>query len=135
MFEDQDDFDDAGSAHARPHDLTLGDICTVTGGKDAGKTVLVIKAGLQTKYGIKAITVEYTGPRKSGAKVWVEPDKLAYNGAQDLETANAIKEADYQEWKAKKQAGVPEMGQQKPWQKFGSYQKRKEPSDEDGSFR
>lgn len=89
------------------HQLTLGDICTVSSGKFAGRTVIVIKAGIQTKYGLKAITVEYSGEHKTGEKVWVEPELLTFNGATDLDTANAIKEADYQEWKARKNAGVP----------------------------
>lgn len=89
------------------HQLTLGDICTVASGKFSGKTVVVIKAGIQTKYGIKAITVEYWGEHKTGEKVWVEPELLTFNGATDMDTANAIKEADFQEWKARKNAGVP----------------------------
>lgn len=90
------------------HDLTLGDICTVTKGKHIGKTVLVIKAGLQTKYGLRAITVEWFDQGEAGKeKVWVSPDELTFTNQQDLETAEQIKEADYQEWKARKDAGVP----------------------------
>jgi hypothetical protein len=129
---DYDDEMEAAQGGSK-HDLTLGDICTVQGGRDAGKTVLVIKAGIQTKFGLKAITVEYSSQRQAGNKVWVEPSNLVFNGAQDLDVANAVKEADYQEWKAKKQSGVPEMGSQKPWQKFGgrkNYPEKKEAAQE-----
>ena len=37
----------------------------------------------------------------------VSPEQLAFAGEQDLDTAGAVKEADYQEWKARKDAGVP----------------------------
>jgi hypothetical protein len=102
MDNDTNDYEDESL-----HQLTLGDICTVASGKFSGKTVIVIKAGIQTKYGIKAITVEYSGEHKTGEKVWVEPELLTFNGATDMDTANAIKEADFQEWKARKNAGVP----------------------------
>lgn len=129
-----DDYSDLENENGgnQPHDLTLGDICTVTGGRDAGKTVLVIKAGIQTKYGVKAITVEYTGPKRAGSmKLWIKPEELAYNGTQDVDTASAIKEADYQEWKAKKQAGMADMPAQKPWQQKSTYFKKKEASEEE----
>lgn len=102
------------------HDLTLGDVCVVKKGKHVGKTVLVIKAGLQTKYGLRAITVEHFDTGSTGSeKVWVSPDELAWTGGADMETAERIKEADYQEWKARKDAGVPPKGSfvKKPWQK------------------
>jgi len=102
------------------HDLDLGDICQVTAGKFADKKVLVIKAGIQTKFGLKTITVEYFAAGRTGEKVWVSPDQLKFEGEADMETANAIKEADYQEWKARKQAGVPPASSfkaKKPWQK------------------
>jgi hypothetical protein len=89
------------------HELDLGDICQVSGGKYADKKVLVIKAGIQTKFGLKAITVEYFASGQTGEKIWASPEQLAFQGESDMETANAIKEADYQEWKARKQAGVP----------------------------
>lgn len=90
------------------HDLTLGDICKVTKGKHVGKTVLVIKAGIQTKYGLRAITVEWYDNGEAGAeKVWCSPDELSYANHSDIPTAERIKEADYQEWKARKDAGVP----------------------------
>lgn len=90
------------------HDLTLGDICNITSGKNAGKTVLVIKAGIQTKYGIRAITVEWNDVGDAGSeKVWASPEELSFTNRQDIETAERIKEADYQEWKARKNAGVP----------------------------
>jgi hypothetical protein len=113
------------------HQLTLGDICTVAGGKFAGKTVIVIKAGIQTKFGLKAITVEYSGLHKTGEKVWVEPELLTFNGALDLDTANAIKEADFQEWKARKNAGVPPASafNKKPYYKKSD--DRKGPSSSD----
>lgn len=113
------------------HQLTLGDICTVKSGKFSGKTVIVIKAGIQTKFGLKAITVEYYGEHKTGEKIWVEPDFLTFNGAVDTDTANAIKEADYQDWKARKAAGVPPASAfaKKPWQKNSN--DRKGPSSED----
>ena len=130
--DEYEDIDDSSESNQK-HDLTFGDICTVSGGRDNGKVVLVIKAGIQTKFGLKAITTEYSGEMKSGAKVWVAPELLIYNGTQDLKTAEAIKEADYQEWKAKKQSGVPDMGQKKPWQKFGArknYPDKKEAAQE-----
>ena len=89
------------------HDLALGDVCIINLGKNAGKRVLVIKTGITTKFGVKSITVEYFGEHQTGEKVWVSPEMLAYTGIQDSDTANAIKEADYQEWKARKAAGVP----------------------------
>lgn len=102
------------------HDLDLGDICQVTAGKFADKKVLVIKAGIQTKFGLKTITVEYFASGRTGEKIWVSPEQLAFQGEADMETATAIKEADYQEWKARKQAGVPPASSfksKKPWQK------------------
>lgn len=90
------------------HTLTLGDICTVQKGKHAGKTVLIIKAGIQTKYGLRAITVEWHDSGLAGEeKVWCSPDELVFVNRQDIETAEKIKEADYQEWKARQGAGVP----------------------------
>lgn len=115
------------------HELDLGDICQVTSGKFADKKVLVIKAGITTKFGLKSITVEYFGPNKTGEKVWVAPELLAFEGENDLETANAIKDADFQEWKARKQAGVPPasaFAKKKPWGK----PKLEAPSDGDDSF-
>jgi hypothetical protein len=110
------------------HDLAFSNICTVKNGKFAGKTVLVVKAGVQTKFGVKAITVEYNGEHQTGEKIWVSPEQLTYNGADDTSTAEAIKEADYQEWKARKGAGVPPasgFGKPKTWQN------RKESSEQD----
>lgn len=115
------------------HELDLGDICQVTAGKYADKRVLVIKAGVQTKFGVKSITVEYFGQNKTGEKVWVAPEQLAFEGEADMVTANAIKEADYQEWKARKAAGVPpasSFAKKKPWGK----PKNEAPSDGDDSF-
>lgn len=90
------------------HDLTLGDVCKVIKGKHVGKTVLVIKAGIQTKYGLRAITVEWYEKGEAGAeKVWCSPDELSFTHDTDIEVAERIKEADYQEWKARKNAGVP----------------------------
>lgn len=90
------------------HDLTLGDVCKVIKGKHVGKTVLIVKAGLQTKFGLRAITVEWYDNGEAGSeKVWCSPDELAYINHSDIETAERIKEADYQEWKARKNAGVP----------------------------
>ena len=90
------------------HDLTLGDVCKVIKGKHVGKTVLIIKAGIQTKYGLRAITVEWYDSGDAGTeKVWCSPDELSFINHQDLPTAERIKEADYQEWKARKDAGVP----------------------------
>lgn len=126
MEDNIEDYGDEGL-----HQLTLGDICTVSGGKFAGRTVLVIKAGIQTKYGLKAITVEYSGEHKTGEKVWVEPEMLTFNGVTDMDTAEAIKEADYQEWKARKAAGVPPASafNKKPFYKKS--EDRKGPSSSD----
>lgn len=102
------------------HELDLGDICQVSAGKFADKKVLVIKAGIQTKFGLKTITVEYFASGRTGEKIWVSPEQLKFEGESDMETATAIKEADYQEWKARKQAGVPPASafkSKKPWQK------------------
>ena len=101
------------------HELDLGDICQVSAGKFADKKVLVIKAGIQTKFGLKTITVEYFASGRTGEKIWVSPEQLKFEGESDMETATAIKEADYQEWKARKQAGVPpasSFAKKKPWQ-------------------
>lgn len=114
------------------HELDLGDICQVSSGKFADKKVLVIKAGIQTKFGLKTITVEYFSSGQTGEKIWVAPEQLAFQGESDMETANAIKEADYQEWKARKQAGVPPASS---FQKKKSWGKPKAPSgDGDDSF-
>jgi hypothetical protein len=116
------------------HELDHGDICEVTSGKFAGKRVLIIKAGIQTKFGLKAITVEYhdVGSCNAGEKIWVAPEQLSFAGEQDLETAGAVKEADFQEWKARKQAGVPPASafkQKKPWMN-----KRKSDGESDDNF-
>lgn len=120
------------------HELEHGDICKVTNGKFADKKVLIIKAGIQTKFGMKAITVEYfdKGAVESGEKIWVSPEQLAFIGEQDLETAGAVKEADYQEWKARKQAGVPPASsfQKKPWGNKGGYKKQSDGESDDVSF-
>ena len=111
------------------HELDLGDICQVTKGKYADKKVLIIKAGIQTKFGLKAITVEYFASGRTGEKIWVSPEQLTFEGESDMETANAIKEADYQEWKARKQAGVPPASAfkpKKPWMNKGK------PASDDG---
>ena len=111
------------------HDLAFSNICTVKSGKFTGKTVLVIKAGIQTKFGMKAITVEYFGEHETGEKVWVSPEQLVYNGADDSLTAEAIKEADYQEWKAKQGGGgSPSFPKKK------TFQARKELSEDDRPF-
>jgi len=112
------------------HELDLGDICQVTAGKFADKKVLVIKAGITTKFGLKSITVEYFGPNKTGEKVWVSPEQLAFEGENDLETANAIKEADYQEWKARKQAGVPPAAAFKQTKSWKKPKQESDPSDD-----
>jgi len=109
------------------HDLKLGDICTVKNGKFEGKTVLVIKTGINTKYGVKSITVEYNGEHKTGEKIWVAPEQLIYNGSQDTDTAEAIKEADYQEWKARQSAGVPPAS---AFKKKTYFKKKEETEDE-----
>lgn len=94
------------------HELTFGDICSVKSGKHAGKRVLIIKAGIQTKFGVRAITVEYIDKNSTlPEKVWVAPEQLKFDGESDTETAEVIKEADYQEWKARKNAGVPPASQ------------------------
>ena len=113
------------------HELDLGDICHVRSGKYADKKVIVIKAGVQTKFGLKSITVEYFGEHKTGEKVWVSPELLTFEGESDMDTANAIKEADYQEWKARKQAGVPPASsfKQKTWGK-----RKESGADPDDSF-
>ncbi len=114
------------------HELDLGDICQVTSGKFADKKVLIIKAGIQTKFGLKTITVEYFAEGRTGEKIWVSPEQLTFEGESDMNTANAIKEADYQEWKARKAAGVPPASAfkpKKPWQNKG-----KPASDGDDSF-
>jgi hypothetical protein len=109
------------------HDLTLGDVCTVTSGKHIGKTVLVIKAGIQTKFGLRAITVEWHDSGDAGSeKVWAAPEELSFTNRQDIPTAERIKEADYQEWKARKNAGVPPAGQ---FTKKKNWSKDKRPTD------
>ena len=112
------------------HELDLGDICQVTSGKFADKKVLIIKAGITTKFGLKSITVEYFGPNKTGEKVWVSPEQLAFEGESDMDTANAIKEADYQEWKARKQAGVPPASAFKQTKSWKKPKQESDPSDD-----
>lgn len=97
-----------GEEEKAEHTLTLGNVCTVRKGKHAGKTVLIIKAGIQTKYGLRAITVEWHDSGLAGEeKIWCSPDELVFINRDDVETAEKIKEADYQEWKARQNAGVP----------------------------
>ena len=115
------------------HELDLGDICQVSSGKFADKKVLVIKAGIQTKFGLKTITVEYFSSGSTGEKIWVSPEQLKFEGESDMETATAIKEADYQEWKARKQAGVPPASSFKPKKSWGNKPKASE-GDGDDSF-
>jgi hypothetical protein len=118
------------------HNLDHGDICEVTSGKFAGKRVLVIKAGIQTKFGLKAITVEYVdkGDVMAGEKIWCSPEQLAFAGEQDLDTAGAVKEADYQEWKARKQAGVPPASAFKRADKPWATKKRPSDGESDDNF-
>lgn len=118
------------------HELTLGDICTVTGGKFADKRVIIIKSGIQTKFGVKAITVEYVDKGATlPEKIWVSPEQLQFDGEIDTETAEVIKEADYQEWKARKDAGVPPKSSfaSKPWAKKSNFAKKSE-GESDESF-
>lgn len=123
-------YDNEGPLEGEMHDLTLGDICSVTKGKHIGKTVLVIKAGLQTKFGLRAITVEWHEDGLAGSeKVWVSPDELTFINRQDLETAERIKEADYQEWKARKDAGVPPASQFAKKNNRKNWGKDKRPTD------
>jgi hypothetical protein len=116
------------------HELTFGDICNITGGKHAGKRVLVIKAGISTKFGMRAITVEYIDKGATEPeKVWVAPEQLSFIGESDTETAEVIKEADYQEWKARKDAGVPPksaFANKKPWMKKNNAPKSDGESDD-----
>ena len=100
------------------HDLTQGDICTVTSGKHKEKTVLVIKAGIQTKFGLRAITVQYFDVDNIGDEMlWVEPEQLAFTKDTDIPTAKAKSDADFEVWKARKNAGVPPASQfkRKSW--------------------
>jgi len=117
------------------HQLAHGDICTVTSGKFADKKVLIIKENIPTKFGVKAITVEYynVGQVNSGEKIWVSPEQLAFLGERDLDTAGAVKEADYQEWKARKQAGVPSASSFK--KKTWGNAKRQSAGESDEDFR
>lgn len=90
------------------HELNQGDLCEVSKGKHKGKVVLVLKAGIQTKYGLRAITVESLGDGEHGEeRLWVSPDELAFIGEKDAETAKALNDADYQAYLARKNAGVP----------------------------
>jgi hypothetical protein len=119
------------------HELTLGDICQVTGGKFSGKRVLIIKAGIQTKFGIRAITVEYIDHKDTlPEKIWVAPEQLRFEGEADTETAEIIKEADYQEWKARKDAGVPPASAFAKKKSWGNKPAAKKPSagESDDSF-
>lgn len=116
------------------HELTLGDICTVTGGKFAEKRVIIIKAGIQTKFGLRAITVEYIDKGATNPeKIWVDPAQLQFEGESDTETAEVIKEADFQEWKARKDAGVPPASafKKKTW---GKKPTQKSAGESDDSF-
>ena len=90
------------------HELNQGDLCEVIGGKHKGKVVLVLKAGIQTKYGLSAITVERHPDGETGEeRLWVNPDQLAFIGEKDADTAKALNDADYQAYLARKNAGVP----------------------------
>ena len=90
------------------HELNQGDLCEVTNGRHKGKTVLILKAGIQTKYGLRAITVEHISDEETGEeRLWVDPTDLAFLGEKDAETAKALNDADYQAYLARKNAGVP----------------------------
>lgn len=90
------------------HELNQGDVCEVIAGKHKGKTILVLKAGIQTKYGLRAITVQWSDTGDTGdERLWVEPSELAFLGNSDAETAKALNDADYQAYLARKNAGVP----------------------------
>lgn len=89
------------------HELNQGDLCEVTGGKHKGKVVLVLKAGIQTKFGLRAITVESQGEETGDERLWVDPTDLAFIGEKDAETAKALNDADYAAYLARKNAGVP----------------------------
>lgn len=118
------------------HELSLGDICEVKGGKFTGKKVLIIKSGIQTKFGVRCISVEYIADGKTlPEKIWVAPDQIRFEGEVDVETAEKIKEADYQEWKARQSAGVPPKSSftKKPWQKKSNYSS-KSAGESDDSF-
>ncbi len=80
---------------------------------------------------MKAITVEYQGEHSTGEKIWVAPEQLAYSGMQDTITAEAIKEADYQQWKASKNAGIPPVSQ---LNKKTYFKKKEENQDDDVPF-
>lgn len=120
-----DNYEDDPLGYNEPtpdHTLDLGDVCTVQKGKHAGKTVLVIKAGIQTKYGLRAITVQWYDNGEAGSeKIWVAPDELVYTNHTDMPTAEKIKEADYQEWKARQSAGVPPKSDFKNKPKRGNW--------------
>jgi hypothetical protein len=119
------------------HSLSLGDICEVKSGKFAGKKVLIIKAGIQTKFGVRCISVEYIDVNSTlPEKIWVAPEQIRFEGEIDVETAEKIKEADYQEWKARQSAGVPpksSFAPKKPWQKKSNYAKKSD-GESDDSF-
>lgn len=100
------------------HDLTVGDICTVTSGKHKEMTVIVLKAGIETKYGVKSITAEYYDRGNLGnEQIWVSPEQLQFLRDTDVESAKARNDLDYKAYLARKQAGVPPASQfnKKPW--------------------
>ena len=127
---DYNEEDPLGYEPKADHTLGLGDICTVQKGKHAGKTVLIIKAGIQTKYGLRAITVEWHDNGDADAeKVWCAPDELVYINRTDIPTAEKIKEADYQEWKSRQAAGVPPKSDFNKKGKGNYYRKDNRPTD------
>ena len=100
--EDMQDIANEFAAEQKP--LSIGDICKVSsgGGRDNGKTVIVLKPLVQTKNGPRAITVEEGKENAENPfKVWVDPVGLTPLGRSNVQAAKRLNDADFQAWKAR----------------------------------
>lgn len=121
-IEDEDEYANPFEEGEQTHVLETGDICFVNEGRNKGKTVLVLKPSITTKKGdTLSISVEY--PVAEGGnpeKVWCEPNHLMFVHKSDTQAARRINDADYEEWKARKAAGVPPSSQLKKKNSWGN---------------
>lgn len=86
------------------HQISLGDICKVSanGGRDTGKTVIVISKVISTKKGPRQKAVEESKQNDENPFIlWLEPNGLTYLGRTNVEAAKRIADADFAAWKAK----------------------------------
>ena len=105
------------------HNLSVGDICRVTSGKHGNKIVLVIKDSIPTKFGVRALVVQYFDTDNIGDEtIWLPPEFLVFLGQTESSTAKARAEDDYNKWKTKKYATSSYKLNKKS--RFNGYQKR-----------